>query len=266
MTTKTLAMTERGKGETVVLLHGWGMNSQLFEPLSDLLSSNYHIISVDLPGHGASEPCCSLTLDEVADQLLEQIEGTCHWVGWSLGGTLLMRMAQLAPARFKSITLIAATPCFVKQQNWSHGIDAKVLKQFSQALTQHPIKTLKRFAALQVLNSHHGNATLKRINELAFSNNLPNQESLQQGLKLLLEQDQRPVLKNLQMPMLVLLGECDALIPLSIETYYRQLHAQPQVHIIEGAGHTPFLSHPDMTAELLDSFLQQHAEKVQAHG
>ncbi len=266
MVDKALAMSQWGKGETVVLLHGWGMNSQLFNALRVSLAKNYHVITFDLPGHGASDPVCPLTLGDVAEQVLTQITDSCHWIGWSLGGSLLMHLAQLEPARVKSLTLIAANPCFIKQQDWSHGIDGVVIQQFAQALTQQPLKTLKRFAALQVLNSDHSNATLKQINALVSSSPMPNLQSLQQGLQLLLEQDQRSVMQDLRVPMLIVLGERDALIPVSINTYYRQLVSQPQVKIIDGAGHTPFLSHPDTTAELIDSFLHQQAEKVHAHG
>src|SRR5476649_1813612 len=39
----------------IVLLHGWGADSQSFAQITSTLKSDFRVISIDLPGFGASE-------------------------------------------------------------------------------------------------------------------------------------------------------------------------------------------------------------------
>jgi pimeloyl-ACP methyl ester carboxylesterase len=43
---------EKGEGELIVLLHGWGSNITLFANLIDLLSKKYKVVAMDMPGFG----------------------------------------------------------------------------------------------------------------------------------------------------------------------------------------------------------------------
>jgi len=44
-----------GTGPDLVLLHGWGFNSELFNDLIDRYKNQYRITMIDLPGHGRSD-------------------------------------------------------------------------------------------------------------------------------------------------------------------------------------------------------------------
>ena len=54
---------------TIVLLHGWGVNSLYMESIKDLLIDDYSILLVDLPGHGKSILQEEYTLDKYVDEL-----------------------------------------------------------------------------------------------------------------------------------------------------------------------------------------------------
>jgi len=43
-----------GKGQNLVLLHGWAFNSDIFIELVDKYKNDYCITVIDLPGHGRS--------------------------------------------------------------------------------------------------------------------------------------------------------------------------------------------------------------------
>ena len=61
-----------GKGEDVVLLHGWGQNIDMMKPLGDNLSDHYRITIIDLPGFGLSnEPETSYSVYDYVDFLVE---------------------------------------------------------------------------------------------------------------------------------------------------------------------------------------------------
>ena len=261
-----LYMDVRGQGETIVMLHGWGMHSGILNGLSSVLSKHFKVISIDLPGHGYSSTQCPLTLQAVGEQILSQIDTDCHWLGWSLGGSIVMNLAAMAPERFRSMTLLSANPCFVSQEQWPHGINASVFSGFVEDLQQDYQKTLKKFLALQTLSSEGGAATLKQLRQQLFAAGEPDQMALRQGLDILIQTDLRSSLENNQIPGLILLGERDQLVPVSIAAYYQSLPGHPQVNIIANAGHAPFLSHPESTAALISDFIQQQCHDVVNNG
>ncbi|MGF6478327.1 alpha/beta fold hydrolase [Paraburkholderia sp. JPY419] len=64
MTSRTLQLSnkrvahylEQGSGEPLVLIHGVGMQALAWYPQIEGLSSGLRVISVDMPGHGRSDP------------------------------------------------------------------------------------------------------------------------------------------------------------------------------------------------------------------
>ncbi|MCG8429121.1 MAG: alpha/beta fold hydrolase, partial [Chromatiales bacterium] len=46
--------SQAADAEELVLLHGWGMNAAVWNPLLDALSDDYRMTVVELPGHGGS--------------------------------------------------------------------------------------------------------------------------------------------------------------------------------------------------------------------
>ena len=46
---------EGGTGKSIILLHGWGSNADSFAQLEKYLIPNFRVLSIDLPGFGASE-------------------------------------------------------------------------------------------------------------------------------------------------------------------------------------------------------------------
>ncbi|MCL2280351.1 alpha/beta fold hydrolase, partial [Candidatus Saccharibacteria bacterium] len=59
--------TDRGAGEVVLLLHGWGSNSAMMDDLAGDLVAKYRVIAVDFPGFGgSSEPETAWTVADYA--------------------------------------------------------------------------------------------------------------------------------------------------------------------------------------------------------
>ena len=46
---------QKGSGDLIVLLHGWGSNIKLFANLMELLSKKYTVVAMDMPGFGESD-------------------------------------------------------------------------------------------------------------------------------------------------------------------------------------------------------------------
>ncbi|KIC41454.1 alpha/beta hydrolase [Ruegeria sp. ANG-R] len=56
---KSVSLRKRGEGQPVLLVHGVGMQSAAWGPQFNALSDLYHVIAVDLPGHGGSDRLAS---------------------------------------------------------------------------------------------------------------------------------------------------------------------------------------------------------------
>jgi pimeloyl-[acyl-carrier protein] methyl ester esterase len=84
--------------------------------------------------------------------------------------------------------------------------------------------------------------------------------SMRQGLLLLESVDLRPFLKDLQQPMLWVLSEKDAIIPIALANELKLLQPHAQIVTVPNCGHLPFMTCPEPTAQFINAFLaaQRH--------
>ncbi len=87
---------DKGSGEFVVLLHGWGSNIELFENMSELLARKYHVVAPDMPGFGLSdEPKEPWRVDDYVDFVLKFLEPFAPekvtFLGHSFGGRVIIK-------------------------------------------------------------------------------------------------------------------------------------------------------------------------------
>ncbi len=255
-----LAVELRGQGPDLVLVHGWGMHSGVWDELAAKLENHFTLHLVDLPGHGASRCDGGGDIAAWADAVLEAVPAGADWAGWSLGGLVALQAGLRAPGHMKSLVLLAATPRFVRAADWPCGIDAGVLDLFARQLDEDYEKTLQRFLSLQVRGSEHLSQTLRRLRRRLASGR-PSAAALRAGLGMLRESDFRTRLATFEPPLRLLLGERDTLVPAAVAGRLRRFPA----HCIAGAGHAPFVSHPAACAAQLQQWLQPGAPE-QAHG
>ncbi len=243
----------RGSGPDLVLLHGWGLSSDIWDGFSDRLAERYRVTVIDLPGLGRSAPAGDMSLDEVVEALLEVAPEQAHWVGWSLGGQLALACAERTPERVKSLSLIAANPCFVAREDWPCAMASDVFNAFVESLADNEAKTLQRFAALQTRGSTSARDELKRLKNV-ISTTEP--QALAPAL-MLLESDQRPALVGLSCPAQLILGSEDQLVPVELASRVRELNPRVSTQVLEQSAHLPFVSHADEVLIMLNALVRQ---------
>ena len=248
-------VSEAGKPE-LVMLHGWAMHSGLMKGLAEKLTPQVNVHLVDLPGHGQSITNSLNNITDLASDVFSAVKSKVStktiWLGWSLGGLVAMKVAELFPDNVSKLVLLASTPAFVKRDDWLHAVDKSVFENFASDLRDDLKSTITRFLSLQVRGADDSRNTLKQLRNILFSKELANERALRDGLLLLKQTDLRDQFKNLQLPILLLNGERDTLIPQAVVQDLAGNNIKS--NIIENAGHAPFLSHPDQCAEIIKGF------------
>lgn len=244
-----------GNGPDLVMIHGWGLHSGIWDEFAPLLEAGFRVTCVDLPGHGRSGWRGEDSLEEWVDAVLAVVPKRAAWLGWSLGGLVAMRAAQRHPRHVSALVTLASTPCFVRQPGWQSAMLPSLLETFSVELVQDYVRTLERFLSLQVRGSERANAVLKALRATLLAHGEPDAAALLAGLDILRSSDLREGLKSLDRPWLMIMGERDMLVPVNAGREASRLCASARLEVIEGAGHAPFLAAPQAVARLISRFL-----------
>jgi len=166
-------------------------------------------------------------------------------LGWSLGGLVSLRLAQCYPEKVSALFQVATNPKFVQDSDWQTAIEASVFEQFASSLQKDMVKTIRRFLALQVRGTDASMQTVRELQAAIDARGLPDIEALFAGLKILSDTDLTEALPALDCPVSWLLGEKDALVPLELAQVLEQMPLDVDIQVLAGAGHAPFISHPD---------------------
>jgi len=286
-----LHVESHGSGTQLVMIHGWGMHGGLWGSVVPQLAKNFRVHCLDLPGHGYSvlplgandtraeeagernEHNISQSiqlrsptntglqerggeqLDIFVNELSARFTGPLNLCGWSIGGLIAMRWAQLAPQQVQRLVVVASTPCFAERKDWLFGVPAATLRQFSVDLEQDPVAMLRRFLTLLVSGGTNERELLADLRSRLFSHGQPDIQALRDGLAILRDVDFRAELPGIIQPALLIAGECDKLTPPQSSMFMAQALPNARVVKIAGAAHVPFLSQPDLFVELITDFL-----------
>lgn len=100
-----------GQGQPVVLIHGVGLNKEMWGGQVVGLATNYRVITYDMLGHGASpRPAAGTPLLGYADQLLELLDHLqlpqATVIGFSMGGLVARAFALHYPERLQGLVVL----------------------------------------------------------------------------------------------------------------------------------------------------------------
>lgn len=246
-----------GHGRPLVLLHGWAMHSGIWGELIERMSAQFELHCVDLPGHGRSmDDPSSLQPDALAEAIRQQIPENAIWMGWSLGGMIALKAAIQSPSSVAALVPVAASPRFTKTEDWPHGVDESVISQFESDLRQDFEGTLKRFLALEVHGCDTERQDLRVLRRTAFEHGAPDPRVLAEGLAILHHLDLRDQVGVIECPTLFIAGRRDRLVPWQGCEAAAQLINGADCKVIPGAGHAPFIGHPNQFMNHLLAFTQ----------
>ena len=238
----------------VVLIHGFGGDSDNWLFNIEEIAKNRPVYALDLPGHGKSTK--SLTdggLGELSASVVDLLDeigaAKAHLVGHSLGAAVAFQALLTHPERIASIVGIAPA-----------GLDDRVNPDFVQGfVSAEKRKEVK--ATLQLLFADPDLVSAQMIEGVQRFKRL---EGAKEALRAIAERnlpsgrqasDFRALAKENRAPLLVIWGERDAILdPAAAKT----LPSSVQVVVLDGAGHMPHME----AASAVNAKLAQHFDSV----
>lgn len=239
----------------LLMLHGWGMHNGAWGRFSQRLGAGLAVQAVELPGHGTAPYGPGPFTAAGFASALARASNATTWLGWSLGGQLALRAALDFPERVQRVILFAAGASFIARPHWPWGMDPADFSRFRAAVEADPAGALRRFNGWQVAGSKRSRETLKELNR-RLGESVPGARALSDGLDILGSLDLSGELEALRCSVLLLAGAEDRLVAPESLRRTAALIPGAQFSLIPGAGHAPFISHPDAVLEAVSAFLE----------
>ncbi|MDO8768427.1 MAG: alpha/beta hydrolase [Burkholderiaceae bacterium] len=255
-----------GSGRPVVLIHGWPLSAQAWEPqVSVLQAAGYRVVAYDRRGFGRSDkPESGYSYDTLADDL-QRVMDQCELqdvtlVGFSMGGGEVARyIARHGESRLHSVVFAAAVPpCLMKAADNPDGpLTPEKAQQKRQALERDRSAFFDQFTK-DFFSAHGALQVTEAQREDAIA--LCHQSAQHAALACMdsfATTDFREDLKKVTVPTLVIHGDADAIVP--IEGSGQRTHrAVPhsQLVSVSGAPHGLSVSHAQAFNDALLTFLR----------
>ena len=227
-----------GTGSPLVLIHGFGVSGHVWQRVLPYLAQKHRVYIVDLPGYGRStyrETRAPWRLREMAPLLaawLQQLDLTSvHLMGHSMGGAIAIHLAADAPERVKSLTLVDAA-----------GIP------FRSTFSALAARSARSFVQLR-----SGGYPLPLVRDVLR----PRVRLFWQGANQMVDCDFSTEIASLTLPTLIIWGEQDILVPISLGYELRDALPHAVFVPISNSGHRPMLARPALMSGVVLAFLAE---------
>lgn len=243
---------EAGRGEPLLLVHGYMSSLNFFNPVFKELSQRYKVISIDMPGYGLSDKRCELnyTKEAAADLIVKFMHqksiSSFNILGHSMGGEVSLNVAYKYPEAVKKLILVNSTgyyetpktkvPAFLQKiACTSFTLHAAMM---GRNLYNKQILSPQYLDAIYSLNSSLPKETIYKINAYNDSGSLKNKIS------------------HIHTPTLVIWGSKDRVVPVNHGTKFSENLPNNKFITFTNTGHMPFFEYKDVFITEIMNFLE----------
>jgi pimeloyl-[acyl-carrier protein] methyl ester esterase len=168
---------------------------------------------------------------------LEQEKGDAIIVGWSLGTLTALEGFACGPHHVKALVLISGTPRITSQGSYP-GADSKALKAMSARFGRTPRLVLEEFARRCIDDGRASSpGTDEFVDTFVEKAGRIGTDHLSAGLRYLQERDLRRMLPEISIPVSMLHGDCDRIIPVDCARYMQTAIPKARLDEVRGGSH-----------------------------
>ena len=251
-----------GKGKPVVLLHGFGEDSNVWNEQIKALKENYCVITPDIPGSGQSEildgNCTLNDYAEVVKAITHEVVfknekesfGQFCLIGHSMGGYISLAFAEKYPKLLNSFGLFHSSAYAddeAKIATRKKGIDF-IKKNGAEAFLKTSIPNL--FS--EQTQKEHPELIAKLFD---IANNITSAALIQYYEAMILRPDRISVLQSFPRPILFIIGKHDSAVPLEASLQQCYIPSISSVHILQHSGHVGMWEEEKLSTSYLEKFL-----------
>lgn len=234
---------QRGSGDPVVILHGWGGRIESMMPVIDCLSGSFRVVALDLPGFGDSPLPRGVwgTPDYatfVRDALREVDVERAHFVGHSYGAKVSLYLAATVPSLVDKLVLQA-----------SSGL--RTPPSLKAGMKRRASRIARAVGKLGDPGARVRDGIYSRIQ----SSDYRDAGALRPILVKVVNEDLEDLLARIQAPTLLVWGSEDDAVPLRHARTMERLIPDAGLVVFEGAGHFAYLDESDRFCVVARHFL-----------
>lgn len=246
--------SDTGKGTAVVFLHGFLENSTMWDTFIPELSKKNRVITIDLLGHGKTDPVGYVqTMEDNADlvhTVLQEL-GVRKAVlaGHSMGGYVALAFAELYPDKIKGIALINST-------SRADSDERKKNRDRAIKAVKHDYTSFVRLSVGNLFSENNRerlSGEIENVKQEALKTPLQGIVASLEGMKI--RKDREVLLHFAPYPVLLVLGKADPV--LNYEENVGQIENTSVKLVTFADGHMSTIENRDELLTELQSFLKE---------
>jgi len=248
--------SDSGKGNTIVLLHGYLESSEVWNGFETRLAEFFRVVSIDLPGHGLSSVYGEVhTMEFMATAVKEIIDSLnikkVFLTGHSLGGYVALAFLELYPGNLSGYCLFhsqpfADPPAVIEKRRR----EIAVVKAGKKDL-MYPDNIERMFAPLNLKNF---SLALERSKNIA--SRLPGEGIIAMLNGMIIRPSRLTFMEEGRVPCLWILGSMDNYIPCDFIKAKVKLPPNAELVVLEKSGHLGFVEEEDKSVAVLTEFVK----------
>jgi len=258
-----LAVTASGAGEPLVMLHGLATDGRIWSMVVPRLARRRRVITVDVPGFGASAAVDEdFRLEAVAQRIArglaaQGVSGPYDLVGHSLGGGIALTLADLHPRLVRRLVLVAPAGLQPLPASLSSLLAATVNALLAVRREAAPLADRPWGRRLLLLGAAADGASLppELARRLVVASATARRTA--PAIQTITASDLRPLVERLRAPLGVIWGQGDRALPLKQLTSIRELAPDALVVELRDAGHVPMVERPAAFVDALEGLLDE---------
>jgi pimeloyl-ACP methyl ester carboxylesterase len=241
---------DKGSGDAVLFLHGWGSDFSVLLPFLDRLAAERRVCAPNLPGFGGSgEPPVPWGVDDYADFAIAFLKKlgieAADLIGHSHGGRIIIKLTSRSPLPFRVSKALLVGSAGIRPQ-----------KTAKRQLRLVLYKTVKSFLSLPFLKKTFPGLLESWWRKNASSDYRNASPRMRECFVKIVNEDLTPFLSSIACPTLLIWGENDRETPIDNGKLMERLIPDAGLVELKNAGHYPFLDQPFVFGKVLDSFFK----------